>query len=91
MELKNLMLVEFDKDEIVYPRNSEVFGEVTKKDKNGKRKDVQMEDTEMYKNDWLGLKYLKEHNKIKIVHIDAKHVVYGLQNIEKTFLPFLKL
>lgn len=91
MELKNLMLVEFDKDEIIYPRESEIFGEVTKKDKSGKRKNVPMENTEIYKKDWLGLKYLKEHNKIKVVHIDAKHVVYGLQDIEKTFLPFLKL
>jgi len=65
------MLVEFDKDEIVYPRNSEIFGEVTKKDADGKRKKVDMEDTEIYKNDWLGLKYLQEHGKIKMVHIDA--------------------
>jgi len=65
------MLVEFDKDEIVYPRNSEIFGEVTKKDSDGKRKKVDMEDTEIYKNDWLGLKYLQEHGKIKMVHIDG--------------------
>jgi|TARA_B110000305_G_scaffold219504_1_gene260536 palmitoyl-protein thioesterase len=84
------MLVEFDKDEIVYPRNSEIFGEVTKKDADGKRKKVDMEDTEIYKNDWLGLKYLQEHGKIKMVHIDAQHIKYGQEDIEKTFLPFLR-
>ena len=91
MALNNVMLVEFDQDEVIYPRDSEVFGEVTKKDKNGIRVDVPMEKTEIYKNDWLGLKYLKEHNKIKIVHINAKHIVYDVKNIENTFLPFLKL
>lgn len=91
MQLKNLMLVEFDQDEIVYPRNSEIFGEVSKRDKDGKRKKVDMEDTEIYKNDWLGLKYLQEHNKIKMVHIDAQHIKYTPEDVHKTFLPFLRL
>jgi len=30
------MFVMFDKDEIVYPQSSEIFGQVTPKDKAGK-------------------------------------------------------
>ena len=49
-----------------------------------------MEDTESYKNDDLGLKYLNEHTKLKIVKINAKHTDYKDEDIKNTFLPFLK-
>lgn len=49
-----------------------------------------MEDTETYKNNDLGLKYLNEHGKLKLVQIDAKHTKYTDEDIAQTFLPFLK-
>ena len=75
------MLVEFDQDEVIYPRDSEIFGSVSKKDANGARKDIPLENTDLYQKDWLGLKYLKEHGKIRVVHINAKHIVYTLEDV----------
>jgi hypothetical protein len=42
--LNSFMMVEFDKDEIVTPPASEIFGEYSKKDK-GERHIINMEDT----------------------------------------------
>jgi len=36
--LHHMMLVMFDHDEIIYPRESQLFGQLTKKDKDGHRK-----------------------------------------------------
>ena len=40
-----------------------------------------MEDSDIYKNDSLGLKALDSAGKLKIVHIDGKHTRYSLQDI----------
>lgn len=90
MGLNQAMFVMFDKDQIIFPQVSEIFGEASKKDSNGHRTNVKMEDTESYKNDDLGLKYLNEHHKLHTVHIDAKHTDYKDEHINNTFLPFLK-
>jgi hypothetical protein len=52
------MFVAFDDDQIIYPRESQIFGELSKKDSNGQRSIINMEDTDWFKNDNLGLKYL---------------------------------
>lgn len=88
--INQAMFVMFDKDQIIFPRSSQIFGETSKKDADGKRNEIKMEDTENYKNDDLGLKYLNEHQKLKTVHIDAKHTAYKDDDIKNTFLPFLK-
>jgi hypothetical protein len=49
-----------------------------------------MEATELYKNDNLGLKFLKDDGKLRIIEIDAKHAEFKEHDIDQTFLPFLK-
>ena len=49
-----------------------------------------MTDQEFYKNDYLGLKYLNENKKMEIVHINSKHTEYKDEDIDKTFLTFLR-
>lgn len=78
--LNGFMMVMFDQDEVVSPRISQIFG-----DRSGP-----MESQELYKNDYLGLKYLNEKNRLEIVHINGKHTAYTDEDIYKTFLPFLK-
>lgn len=46
-----------------------------------------MEETEVYEN--LGLKFLNEKGKIKVVHLNGKHTQYEEGDIHKYFLPFL--
>ena len=75
------MFVMFDHDEVIFPRESQIFGSLTKKDSEGKRQVIKMEDSDIYKNDSLGLKALDSAGKLKIVHIDGKHTRYSLQDI----------
>jgi palmitoyl-protein thioesterase len=60
ISLHGLMMVMFDNDQIIFPKESEIFGELTARDKDGKRVLHKMEETEIYKNDNLGLKSLNE-------------------------------
>lgn len=83
------MFVMFKQDDVIYPPSSAVFGEVTFKGKEGEKK-VKMEATELYKNDNLGLKFLKDDGKLRIIEIDAKHAEFKEHDIDQTFLPFLK-
>ena len=48
IELNNAMFIVFDQDEIIYPPESSLFGEV-QTDANGKRQIIKMEDTDFYK------------------------------------------
>lgn len=53
--LNAFMMIMFDQDEVISPRISQLFG-----DKNGP-----MDAQELYKNDYLGLKYLNENKKLE--------------------------
>jgi hypothetical protein len=63
---------------------------MTKKDASGQRRIIPMEESDFYKNDDLGLKTLKEQNKLAIVHIDGQHTEYKEEHINQFFIPFLK-
>ena len=78
--LNAFMMVMFSQDEVISPKTSQHFA-----DNKGS-----MFDQEFYKNDNLGLKYLYENKKLEFVNIDAKHTQYKDEDIEKTFIPFLK-
>ena len=88
--LNAAMFVAMDQDEVVFPRESQIFGELTKPDEQGHRKALKMEETELYQKDYLGLKYLSEHGKLKQVHVDGKHVAVKDADIDKHLVPFLK-
>ena len=86
--LNSLMLVLFEKDEIVFPPISQFFGEQTSGEKD--RKEVGMEETEIYKNNDLGLKTLKDKAKIQFKKINDKHMMFTDDDVAKIFIPFLK-
>ena len=86
--LHSAMFVWFKQDDVIYPPESAIFEEMKMKDKV--EKEVKMEATELYKNDNLGLKFLKDDGRLKIIGIDAKHAEFKNSDIDKTFLPFLK-
>ena len=61
MALNMMVLIMFDKDLLIYPAESELFGTLQSKKADGTNAVLKLEDTEMYKQDWLGLRYLVEH------------------------------
>ena len=59
-DLNGLMLVMFEQDTMVYPKESEWFQTLDSSDKSV----VALEDTDFYKNDLIGLKTLNEAKKV---------------------------
>ena len=89
--LNNFLAVYFDRDGIVAPKESAVFSELQIPEQAGAdRKLVQMFDTQMYKEDWLGLKTLYESGKFKLDHINNAHVTFSDDEIRNMMVPVLK-
>jgi len=80
------MLVMFTADTMVYPKESEWFQTLDSKDKNV----VPLEDSDFYKNDLIGLKSLNEAKKVQFISIDGDHLQFSKDDINNTFIPFLK-
>ncbi|KAI6190028.1 Palmitoyl-protein thioesterase 1 [Aphelenchoides bicaudatus] len=79
VRLQNMVLIQFLKDEMVVPKESEWFGFFA--ENNGTY--VQsMNETELYQKDTIGIKELNESNRLKFLSIDANH----LQISEKFFI-----
>jgi len=87
-QLNGLMLVQFEQDQIIFPHESETFGEIVKEGDNNKL--LNLRDTEWFKSDQLGLKTLDDKKKLHLVSINASHTEYSDKDLENTFIPFLK-
>ena len=83
--LNGLMLVMFEKDTMVDPKESEWFWSLDVNDK----KVIPLEEDNFYKNDELGLKTLNEANKVKFVKVDGDHLQFSDDDTANTFIPFL--
>ena len=84
-DLNGLMLVMFEQDSMVYPKESEWFQTLDSSDKSV----VALEDTDFYKNDLIGLKTLNEAQKVQFISIDGDHLQFSKTDITDTFIPFL--
>uniref|UniRef100_A0A7S3MKV0 Palmitoyl-protein thioesterase 1 n=1 Tax=Favella ehrenbergii TaxID=182087 RepID=A0A7S3MKV0_9SPIT len=82
--LNGAMLMMFSQDTMVYPKESEWFQQI------GPDGTVQaLEDSDFYKNDYLGLKTLNEANKVQFVSVDGDHLQFSQDDINNTIIPFL--
>jgi palmitoyl-protein thioesterase len=75
----------YQRDTIVYPYVSQFFGER----KIGGSDFLDMLDTELYKNDLIGLKLLHEAGKIKIIIYGSDHLTIGNDNFVNDVIPAL--
>uniref|UniRef100_A0A915CYA9 Palmitoyl-protein thioesterase 1 n=1 Tax=Ditylenchus dipsaci TaxID=166011 RepID=A0A915CYA9_9BILA len=70
-KLQNLVLVKFLRDEKVVPKESEWFGYYPD---NNSSVIVDMENTPLYKEDWIGMKTLKDSNRLHLLAVDGRHL-----------------
>jgi palmitoyl-protein thioesterase len=63
------MLVKFNSDTMIHPKETAWFQQWNE---NGDI--IVLEDTDFYKNDFVGIRYLKEHGKAKFVEIEGDHL-----------------
>ena len=67
--LKRVILIYFIKDEFVIPPTSAKFDEY----KDGKV--IDLVETDFYKKDLIGIRKLKEDNKLSIISVDSYHTI----------------
>ncbi|XP_054712477.1 palmitoyl-protein thioesterase 1-like [Uloborus diversus] len=86
-KLENFVMIMFLQDHMVDPKESEWFGYY----KPGQSNDIlKLQDTELYKEDWLGLKEMDQKGKLHFLEIDADHLSISLkwfkENVVDKFL-----
>jgi len=69
--VENLLLVKFLRDEMVVPKESEWFGFFAD---NNSSAVVNLEETPLYKEDWIGLKTLDKAGKLHYLAVDGQHL-----------------
>ncbi|XP_054712801.1 palmitoyl-protein thioesterase 1-like [Uloborus diversus] len=74
--LENFVMIKFLQDRMVDPKESEWFGYY----KPGQSNDIlKLQDTKLYKEDWLGLKEMDQKGKLHFLQIDADHQIISLK------------
>lgn len=69
--LKNFVMVYSPNDEIVKPPESGIFSFF-----DSELKIISLNSTKLYQQDWLGLKYLTESNRLHVFNTTCSHVEY---------------
>ncbi|KAL3516872.1 hypothetical protein ACH5RR_023774 [Cinchona calisaya] len=84
--LDNLVLIMFDQDEVLVPRETSLFGYFP----DGSWSTVlPAQETELYKEDWIGLRTLDEAGKVQFVNVSGNHLEIALDDMKKYVLPYL--
>jgi len=84
-DLNGAMLVMFNQDTIVYPKQSSWFQTLDDK----AEKVLPLNATAFYNDDYIGLKSLVEANKVDFVSIEGNHLQFTDDDVQNTFIPFL--
>ncbi|KAI7840948.1 hypothetical protein COHA_005378 [Chlorella ohadii] len=71
--LQRLVLFLFEDDDMVVPRESSHFGFY-----NGSRL-LAMEETELYQQDWIGLRQLQESGRLELARCPGRHMQFSLE------------
>ena len=82
--LNGALLMMFTEDTMVHPKESEWFQQM------GEDGEVQaLEDSDFYKEDYIGLRALNEAGKVSFVSVEGDHLQFSQDDISNTIVPFL--
>jgi palmitoyl-protein thioesterase len=84
-DLNGAMLVKFDQDTVIYPKETAWFQSL---DTDGKTV-LPLNGTQFYQEDFIGVKALNEAGKIQFVTLPGDHLSFSTDDIKNTFIPFL--
>jgi len=83
--LNGALLVMFSEDTVVYPKESEWFWELQSDYKTVKN----VNETDFYLNDYIGLKELDEAGKVTYASFAGNHLQFTDEEIDNIVVPFL--
>ncbi|KAK7307768.1 hypothetical protein VNO77_41121 [Canavalia gladiata] len=85
--LQNLVLIMFEQDTVLIPKETSWFGYYP----DGFFKPVlPPQETELYTEDWIGLRTLDEAGKVHFVSVPGKHLGISEKDMKKHIVPYLK-
>eukprot|EP00347_Sterkiella_histriomuscorum_P012903 403366776 len=84
LALEHFRMFMFTRDRIVYPKESAWFANF-----NEKGRLVLLQDQELYKKDWLGMRALTESNRATYYSIEGAHMEFTQDYLEENLLPLL--
>lgn len=87
LKIRNLVLVEFLKDTMVYPHESEQFGFYAENDTS---RIIPLRESQLYIKDLLGLKVLDQQSRLKFFQIDADHLRFTDEWFIENIIPLIK-
>lgn len=83
MKLENLVMVMFTEDKMVEPKESEWFGFY----KAGQAKELlALNETELYTEDWLGLKAMDQQGKLHFLEMVGDHLQIDMDVFKKNIV-----
>ncbi|XP_048141846.1 palmitoyl-protein thioesterase 1-like isoform X1 [Rhodamnia argentea] len=84
--LQNLVLIMFEQDTVLEPKETSWFGYYP----DGTFDTIlPAQETELYVEDWIGLRTLDEAGKVKFINVSGGHLQISLADMEKYILPYL--
>ncbi|XP_056174140.1 uncharacterized protein LOC115663600 isoform X1 [Syzygium oleosum] len=84
--LQNLVLIMFEQDSVLVPKETSWFGYYP----DGTDDTVlPAQETELYIEDWIGLKTLDEAGKVKFINVSGNHLQISLADMKEYILPYL--
>jgi palmitoyl-protein thioesterase len=86
MTLNKFVMVKFEEDSMVQPRESEWFGFYSE----GQDKQiVALKDSSLYTEDWLGLKQMDADGKLVFLSCPGDHLQFTLEYFQQNILPYI--
>ncbi|KAH0869351.1 hypothetical protein HID58_076373 [Brassica napus] len=85
--LHNLVLIMFEDDKVIVPKDSSWFGFYPDGDFGPL---LTVRETKLFKEDWIGLKPLVDTGKVEFVSIDGAHLRMSNVDIVKYVVPYLQ-
>ncbi|XP_018447533.2 uncharacterized protein LOC108819047 [Raphanus sativus] len=84
--LHNLVLVMFQNDTTLIPKETSWFGYYTDE---GFDTLLSTQQTKLYREDWIGLKALDDVGKVKFVSVSGDHLMIAYEDVVKYVVPYL--
>ena len=85
MALDRVVLIKFSRDTMIIPKETAWFQFYDQNKKVG-----ELEDSDFYKNDYLGVRVLSEQRKIEFVELEGNHLNFSNDDITTYMIPALK-
>ncbi|KAL6181263.1 hypothetical protein ACLB2K_047918 [Fragaria x ananassa] len=84
--LENLVLIMFEQDNVLVPRETSWFGYYQDGAFNSI---VDPQQTDLYTEDWIGLRTLDEAGRVKYVSVSGGHLGISESDMKKQVVPYL--